>query len=138
MSSFKPISCIVCDDAIETVEGTYVLTGVSAGLFDFSENRPHIHLVFFTEMQVETTEGFTFELKLFPKSKKSDAKINCELKETLSAPIGGQDSFTVILNGVLDVYEVGLHEFDFKYRVNSKTWKTLRKIKVRYSSSSET
>jgi len=133
----KPISCVVCDDAIPTVEGTYVLVGVNGGMFDFEDSRPHIHLSFFTEMEVTSSEGFSFELKLFA-TKKSDAKINCEMQERMSAPEDGKDSFAVFVSGVLDVYEVGLHEFDFKYRINSKPWKSLRKIMVRYSSSNET
>lgn len=132
----KPISCVVCDDAIPTVEGKYVLVGVNGGMFDFEDRRPHIHLSFFTEMEVISTEGFSLELKLFSKSKKSSTKINCEMQETLSPPEDGNDSLSVSVNGVIDVYEAGLHEFDFKYRIDSKPWKTLRKIMVRYSSSS--
>ena len=97
MTTIKPISCVVCDDAIPTVEGTYVLVGVSGGMFAFEGSRPHIHLSFFTEMKVESEEDFTFELKLFPKSKKGKTKINCEMKETLNAPLGGQDSFSVFV-----------------------------------------
>lgn len=137
MSKVKPISCIVCDDAIATVEGSYVLTGVTGGMFDFPDRRPHIHLSFFTEMEITAKEEFSFELKLFPKAKNSKSEVSCEMQETLTPQEEG-DSFLVVVSGIVDVYETGVHEFEFKYRTDSKPWKTLRKIMVRYSSSSET
>jgi len=134
MGSAKPISCIVCEDAIETKDDCYVLVGVSGGMYDFVDRHPHLHLTFFSEMEVDEMGEFVLELKLFPKNKKIDYKSTCHMKQKLNPPEKGA-SFMIVGGGVLDVYDEGTHDFEFKYRIDNKAWKVMRKIKVRYSSS---
>ena len=130
ISPLKILSCVLCDDVLETKDGKLVIVGMQGGLINIPSIVDHIHLTVVLEAEVVAEGPAKVELCMFEETgdgleSLEDFIVISDLE--YAGEIGAIGHFSHM--GVIEINK-NEQKFLYRARINNGDWFNLRRVEI--------